>query len=382
MNHDLFYAHITYKNLHYIHQWVGDNLKINYVANISDLSELCKKIILIDIRDANFQIDLIKKLVEQKNYFVFFEAWACNKANQQLTDLVADLPANTPFAVIANTDDQRSNGPCVNLRAFYFITMSMPNRLRSEHLIEHIFDPVPKPFTFSYLNGRSRPHRKHLWHLLNQQGSLDRSLWSWWDDSSATNSLSAETNDTIPRQSLDSKYESAFVDIGHSMLQQYDAKRYYEFRIHLNQGHWIDGHIVPEMYKNTYFSVVTESVTEFSPFLTEKIFKPLLAGHPFIVLGSAGYYQKLKELGFQTFDTVIDESFDLEQDVVKRCAMIAAQVDRLCNINLAEFHVKVRDICEHNRQHYINNQWSEWLKVHNELNEFFNQVITEHNKNL
>jgi len=371
-----------YKNLHYIHQWSGDVPAINYVNNISDLAELHKKIILIDVRDANFQIELIKKLVDQKNYFVFFEAWACNLANQQLTDLVADLPANTPFAVIANTDDQRSNGPCINLRAFYFITMSMPNRLRSENLIENIFDSQPKPFTFSYLNGRSRPHRKHLWHRLNQCSLLDRALWSWWDDSSAIDSLSLDTNGTIPRQSLDNKYESKFVDIGHSMLEQYDAKRYYEFRMHLNQAHWIDGHIVPDMYKNTYFSVVTESVTEFSPFLTEKIFKPLLAGHPFIVLGSVGYYQKLKDLGFQTFDSVIDESFDLEQDVVKRCDMIAEQVNLLCATDLSAFHVKVRDICAHNRQHYIDNQWSEWLKVHQELNDFFDQVIVEHNKNL
>ena len=55
-------------------------------------------------------------------------------------------------------------------------------------------------------------------------------------------------------------------------------------------------------YRKTCFSIVTE--THFSNdvlFVSEKIWKPMRYGHPFLVAGTPGTLSYIHQLGFQTF---------------------------------------------------------------------------------
>jgi len=67
-----------------------------------------------------------------------------------------------------------------------------------------------------------------------------------------------------------------------------------------------------EWYKNTHFSIVLETYIEpkISAFITEKLFKPISVGHPFMVVGTPGYLQCLKSFGFETYENLFDESYD------------------------------------------------------------------------
>jgi hypothetical protein len=44
--------------------------------------------------------------------------------------------------------------------------------------------------------------------------------------------------------------------------------------------------------------------------MTEKTAKPIWAKRLFVMFGTPGFLKKLHELGFKTFDHVIDESYD------------------------------------------------------------------------
>ena len=56
-------------------------------------------------------------------------------------------------------------------------------------------------------------------------------------------------------------------------------------------------------YESTFVSVVTEThVDKDILFLSEKIWKPIFVGHPFILFGNPGTLKKLKELGIKTFE--------------------------------------------------------------------------------
>jgi hypothetical protein len=46
-------------------------------------------------------------------------------------------------------------------------------------------------------------------------------------------------------------------------------------------------------------------------FRTEKIWKPIAIGHPWIAVSNFGYYRDMHELGFKSFGHLIDEKFDL-----------------------------------------------------------------------
>jgi hypothetical protein len=66
----------------------------------------------------------------------------------------------------------------------------------------------------------------------------------------------------------------------------------------------------PAWYAQTNFSIVAETHVDGERFISEKIFKPLAFQHPFIVYGTAGTLRFLHESGFETFNHVIDESYD------------------------------------------------------------------------
>jgi hypothetical protein len=90
-------------------------------------------------------------------------------------------------------------------------------------------------------------------------------------------------------------------------------------------------------YRQSWFTVVTE--TEMSPRphrVTEKPFKPLLAFHPFLVLGNPGSLGMLRGYGFETFSGVLDERYDEELDPRRRFDMVNDQVRRLCALDEAE----------------------------------------------
>lgn len=126
------------------------------------------------------------------------------------------------------------------------------------------------------------------------------------------------------------------------------------------------------LYEDTYFSVVTETnfstetsdhhntfsgETGIGRLLSEKTFKCIALKHPFILVTVPGTLKLLKELGYKTFGSLINESYDNESDYTKRMIMITKEIDRLCNLSdsqLESFLVNCREICEHNYNLLIN----------------------------
>jgi len=67
----------------------------------------------------------------------------------------------------------------------------------------------------------------------------------------------------------------------------------------------------PEWYNQTCFSLVSETYTTDTDFITEKTFKPIAFQHPFMVCGQAGTLANLQDLGFETYNNLFDESYDI-----------------------------------------------------------------------
>jgi hypothetical protein len=110
-------------------------------------------------------------------------------------------------------------------------------------------------------------------------------------------------------------------------------------------------------YVDTYFSVVTETTHNRElegRFITEKTFKPIALRHPFVMIGPSHMLEALRELGYRTFNGIIDESYDQEPNEVKRIEMAVNEIERLSNLSgdeLQNFITQARDICFHN---YVN----------------------------
>jgi hypothetical protein len=89
--------------------------------------------------------------------------------------------------------------------------------------------------------------------------------------------------------------------------------------------------------------------------ITEKTFKAIALEMPFVLVAPAGSLAYLREYGFQTFDSVFDESYDLETDDIKRIEKVTAllkSLDQMSTKQRQEIHKACLPIVEHNYNHF------------------------------
>jgi hypothetical protein len=114
--------------------------------------------------------------------------------------------------------------------------------------------------------------------------------------------------------------------------------------------------ITKEDYERTFISVVTETlVDEGTLFFSEKIWKPIMVGHPFMVYGNQYSLKYLKSIGFKTFDKWIDESYDNEPNRDIRSKLIVNELVKLNNKtieDLTRMREEMLEICAHNFNYF------------------------------
>ena len=69
---------------------------------------------------------------------------------------------------------------------------------------------------------------------------------------------------------------------------------------------------------------------------TEKTWKCLASGKPFLLFAGAGSLEVIRALGFKTFAPFINENYDNESNTWKRLDMIKFEIDRLASLEQAE----------------------------------------------
>lgn len=133
----------------------------------------------------------------------------------------------------------------------------------------------------------------------------------------------------------------------------YEFAHWYEQKIIADDDfkpQWNNSYFPPELeYFQSTYDLVVESTTE-SCFLTEKTFKPILIGKPFIVFGAQYSHKFLKELGFRLYDSVIDYSFDNIEDTYSRAEELCKELKRLNSILYSEQLKLLKEDIEYNQQ--------------------------------
>jgi hypothetical protein len=84
-------------------------------------------------------------------------------------------------------------------------------------------------------------------------------------------------------------------------------------------------------------------------FLTEKTFKPIKHGQLFFIAGPAGSLQVLRDLGYRVFDSVLDNSYDLEPDHTQRWMALSRSI-YFAQPELCQLFEQARADIEYNQQ--------------------------------
>tara|TARA_A100001011_G_scaffold74743_1_gene76839 strand:+ start:2160 stop:3293 length:1134 start_codon:yes stop_codon:yes gene_type:complete len=198
---------------------------------------------------------------------------------------------------------------------FYMYNKHKDNKFNFTH--DHNGSYWHKKHDFLYLNKAIRDHRLKLYNRLQESDLLANSIYTFW---SFDNPIR-----------LDKKYE----------LPGIDPKDYPRFGK--------DQDITELPYIDTVCSIVSETNdNDYEVFMTEKIWKPIMAQHVFVVHGNYLYLQKLKEMGFKTFNNYFDESYDLEQDPNKRIDKIVSLCADLKQKNWQDIYLQTKALRQHN----------------------------------
>ena len=81
---------------------------------------------------------------------------------------------------------------------------------------------------------------------------------------------------------------------------------------------------------------------------TEKVFKPIAAGIPFVVVGCHHFMRRLRHFGFKTFHPFIDESYDHEHDTEIRIKKAVRSFGRF--VDNPQHLDEIQIICDYNRK--------------------------------
>jgi hypothetical protein len=255
---------------------------------------------------------------------------------------------------------------------------------------QDIYNKINKPYKFLFLNGRARYHRKYLLEEFQKNKLLEHTLWTNLD----TSELDPRqvvwnvpgTRSSVPIKFLPVEYEVTryreLLQSSRNTINNVDNREENTIGNLFNKNlifgkEWGEIYLQPEPYIDTYFSLVTETVFDYPySFRTEKIWKPIAMGHPFIAVANHGYYRDLRNLGFQTFGSIIDESFDLIDNNQTRIDQIIKIVVDLCRQDLASFMEACYNTCKYNQQHLAEMS----IKVRKEFPDRFAQFIKNINE--
>ena len=187
------------------------------------------------------------------------------------------------------------------------------------------FNHDKKKYDFLYLNKQPREHRVRLYNKLLSENVLSNSVYTFLG--------------LTPPVRLKKEHELPWVD----------ANNYPQYGM--------DQDIHESPYNDTVYSLVSETNdNDTDVFMTEKIWKPIIAQHVFIVHGNHLYLQKLRDMGFKTFNTYFDESYDLKDDRDKKIDAIVNLCKDRKHRDWKDLYLQTIALRQHNYDTFFNKE--------------------------
>ena len=207
---------------------------------------------------------------------------------------------------------------------------------------------MPASKIVSSLSNRHDLHKAVVTAFLQRHFAPDQYVLSWHDARYGKNIYYLEPDFFMPAKIKDLVLDPVFQN-------QLPIK----FDTDFNQSAVANGNWHHPAYEQCAINFTNESVYNSSgmvndrssplsgPYLTEKTWKPLLAGRPFIPVGQKNTLQSLEQLGL-TFDWGIDLEFDRISQDFDRLLGLYQCLERLTTLTPDAIIEKSRASCEHN----------------------------------
>lgn len=212
----------------------------------------------------------------------------------------------------------------------YFYSKVKPN------LLEEKLKSDNKNMYFDFLNGTRRSHKDFAYNYIKTNGLENKGFITY---QGIVRDNYNDTSHIFDSEGIDGTYnDSSVFYYGHFMLRS---------------------SIVPyTIYNKSFYSLIAETnASNHFNFYTEKIVKPLIAGRLFIVIAGKDYLKNLRKLGFKTFSTVIDETYDDEPDNFRRWSKAMDQMLYLTKQDPNKIYNQIQEELIHNKNLMLQTNW-------------------------
>lgn len=226
-----------------------------------------------------------------------------------------------------------------------------PYRKTLAHKLKELDHTTSKPMYFDALLGFRRAHRDFVYDTTQSQ-NLQKQILTTYMDKDHVERMAFPNNDF----KTNFEWEPDIENFDSTVTLSTNKVQYQGLTLALYN-------ILPiQVYNQTAYSIVTETgLLNGYSFFTEKTAKPMMARRLFVMFSGYKFLQNLRNLGFQTFDNVIDESYDLVYNDMDRWSAAFEQVKRLCKMDQQEVFAKIAPAVEHNYHRVMNTDWEQHM---------------------
>jgi hypothetical protein len=217
---------------------------------------------------------------------------------------------------------------------------------------EGIFDfykniePFTNSFDFFHKKVFSDTHRNYKFICLQRRLKPQRLalMLELYNEKSKILTMGTDSNEkdfkSVTKR-LKNTYSSSY-----KKFKQFHTKLPIEYDVNLmNENPTHDSNF--KKYIDSYLNIVSETYFENNRnqlFFSEKIIKPVVFFQPFILFSQTGSLEKFKQLGFNTFEPYIDESYDLIDNDTDRFYSAVQSVFKFVNRDISEIHLDMQKL--------------------------------------
>jgi hypothetical protein len=297
-------------------------------------------------------INLLSRLQDQKFYFMAdFSREAHNRIDDLSLSFLKKLKLNSidiNRLILVKNDSSRIGLHKIKYSNFTINTFFFPHFFLStyNHLNRYIENnnklSITRDKTFLCLNRRVFYHKYQIIEELFRRELLGQTLLTWVDNYTPTNLID---KDLISYLNIDiENFESIQLEgdvMYGSRLSYHD-----EFLFTIN----------PEWYYRSKVDIITETMLyEDAIHITEKTYKSIYLGLPFVISASKGHLKNLRDMGFETFNTIVNEDYDEMngKDKIKEIVNSAIELSKVYD------SPEVLEICKHNQELYLSSEFRE-----------------------
>lgn len=289
-------------------------------------------------------ISLLIKLQKENFYFISnFSGEAHTRTDELSLSFLNKLKLNNldiNRLFVANNDSSKVGFNKVKYGSFILNTCYFPNFFLStyDHLINYVVkhNNITPDKKFLCLNRRMYYHKYKIIKELFDRELLNDTRFSWVDNKHKNNLLDKKLTDHLG------------IDVDNFKAIQLEEDVMYGSELSKREEYLFT--INPNWYYKSRVNIITETIlNEKEIHITEKTWKAIYLGVPFVISASVGHLKTLRDMGFKTFNSVINEEYDnmVGKNKIKQVVNSAIELSNLYN------SPEVLEVCKFNQDLYF-----------------------------